>query len=207
MKRFVFAAFLVPLDASSWKALSYQNIPSHRISFGERMEVSVEASAGPLVHRFAAPKRITRVKVSAQFRGALDTTEPLGSSGADDFPLRLGLIRSGSKRLSFLQRLAAPDWVKELYKLAPKDGGIDAISFLNFLPEGKTASFQVRHHPKSELLEERIVGAFVNGTLSSSTPIEGAADVVGLWISVDGDDTKSRFTTTITAIELEVTVP
>lgn len=203
MKRFLFAALVVPLDEGAWSLLSYKNLPAHQISHSDGIAVTVDASAGPLVHKFATPLRIERISVSATFEGQIKTTDKLGAPGADDFPLRIGFIVAGKKRLSFMQRIAAPDWVKKLYALAPQGQGIDKIEFLNFTPQTHEASFSTRTHPKSELIEERVVGRFVDGKLQQDIAVASDRKVLGLWLSVDGDDTKSRFVTVIKNLVVE----
>lgn len=200
MRRFLFAALVVPLDQASWSSLSYKNLPAHQISHNDGIVVTVDASAGPLVHKFSTPLRLSKLSVSATLEGELRTTQQLGAPSADDFPLRIGLIVAGKKRLSFMQRLAAPDWVKKLYALAPQGQGVDKIQFLNFTPQTQAASFTARTHPKSELLEERVVGRFVEGKLQQDVVIDVDGAVLGLWLSVDGDDTKSRFVTHVREI-------
>jgi len=203
MKRLLFAALVVPLDQASWSLLSYKNIPAHQISHADGISITVDASAGPLVHKFATPVHIERISVTGTFTGQVQTSAKLGAPGADDFPLRIGLIVAGKKRLNFMQRLAAPDWVKKLYALAPEGTGIEKIHFLNFTTQTQEADFTSRSHPKSELIEERVVGRFVDGKLQQDVNVEIDGTVLGLWLSVDGDDTKSRFSTTIKKITLE----
>ncbi len=203
MKRFLFAALVVPLDDGAWSLLSYKNLPAHQISHSDGIAVTVDASSGPLVYKFATPVRIERISVSATFAGQIKTMEKLGAAGADDFPLRIGLIVAGKKRLSFLQRMSAPDWVKKLYALAPEGSGIEKIHFLNFTTQNQEASFTARTHPKSELIEERVVGSFVDGKLQQNVDIDVDGTMLGLWLSVDGDDTKSRFVTVVKEIILE----
>ncbi len=203
MRSLLFAALVVPLDQASWSSLAYKDIPANQVSHAEGITVTVDASAGPLVHKFRAPLSLSRLAVSATFEGQLRTSQKLGALGGDDFPLRIGLIVAGKKRLSFLQRLTAPDWVKKLYALAPEGEGVEKIQFLNFTAQNHEASFSFRTHPKSKLLEERVVGRFVDGKLQQEVMIQPAGLVLGLWLSVDGDDTKSRFVTAIKQIVIE----
>lgn len=203
MRHFLLAALIVPLDQASWTLLSYKNLPSHQISYTSGMKISVESSAGPLVHKFTTPRSIKSLSVSALLSKNIQTTSKLGSSGADDFPLRIGLIVAGKKRLNFMQRMAAPEWVKKLYAVAPEGAGIEKILFLNFTAHGQEASFTKRTHPKSELMEERVVGDFKEGRLEQKIEVDLKSDILGLWISIDGDDTKSKFETTLQRIILE----
>ena len=203
MRHLFLAAFIVPLDHASWTLLSYNNLASHQVSYVSGMKISVDGSAGPLVHKFLVPVPVKSLSVTALLSRNIQTSLQLGSSGADDFPLRIGFIVAGKKRLNFMQRMGAADWVKKLYAVAPEGAGIEKIVFLNFTAKGQKASFTKRNHPKSDLMEELVVGEFKQGRLDQKIKVDIKNDVLGLWISVDGDDTKSTFETTIQKIILE----
>lgn len=203
MKHLWLAAFLVPLDQTEWTLLSYKNFPAHQVTHTSEMKISVNASAGPLVYKLPTPRLVKSLSVSALLSKNIQTSSKLGSVGADDFPLRIGLIVAGKKKLNFMQRIAAPEWVKKLYAVAPDGAGINKILFLNFTASGQEASFTKRTHPKSDLIEELVVGEFKAGRLEQKVDVDLKSEVLGLWISVDGDDTKSTFETTIQKIILE----
>ena len=79
-----------------------------------------------------------------------------GSKGFDDYTLRVGLVESGTRRLSRREKLMAADWVKTLFSLAPPGTGITRIHFFNL---GTLASQvgKTRVHPMSDLIEETVV--------------------------------------------------
>lgn len=203
MRNYLFAVLIVPLDQASWTVLSYKDLPNHGISYSDGLTISVESSAGPLIHKFEKPLRIISIEITAMFSGLIKGAAKLGAAGSDDFPLRIGLIIAGKKRLSFMQSLIAPEWVKKLYAMAPKGVGIEQIYFFNYIPDGSEAAFTKRTHPSSELIVEQVVGRFNNGKVEQRIEIEHSDLVLGIWLSVDGDDTKSRFETSIKAISVE----
>jgi hypothetical protein len=140
--------------------------------------------------------------VRGRVDGQLDTTaERQGLQGADDFVLRVGLVEAGTRRPSFVERRLAPGWVRFLFSLAPPDQGVGRIRFFNL---GLSAS-QIgwaRTHPLSSLIHETVVAApEPDGTF---TIVAQAPDtpVLALWLSADGDDTSSRFTVRVDALEL-----
>ena len=58
-----------------------------------------------------------------------------------------------------------------------------------------------RIHPKSKLMVEEIIGSFPENKKISYT-LKSPLDVVALWISIDGDDTKTSFVTEISDLQL-----
>lgn len=47
-----------------------------------------------------------------------------GERGFDDYAVRVGLVGSGRLKLNWRERIAAADWVKRLFALAPPAAGI-----------------------------------------------------------------------------------
>lgn len=185
----------IPLEPSAWKQIPYGSTPTHTLSSEKGLKIEVEKSASALVYQFEAPKKIKSIEIELTQKGSIDYKEKkMGEKGGDDFPLRLGLVMSGTKKLSWSQKLIAPGWVKELYKLAPKNSGLDRVYY--FVIAQEKPRYSKRFHPFSELLEEEVVGVIRDGVFKASlTPPEG--EVLGFWLSSDGDDTKSSFTLTI----------
>jgi hypothetical protein len=195
---------LVPLgDSAAWKALAYRGIEANRVSFDQDgLTIHLDRSAGPLVWPLPAPAPLERVTVRGHVEGQLRTTpERQGLAGADDFTLRVGLVEAGTRRPSFLERRLAPAWVRYLFSLAPENQGVGRIRFFNLGLSTSQVGWS-RTHPLSDLLHETVVaapeadGSFTVVARSPDTP------VLALWLSADGDDTGSRFTVRIDAIEL-----
>ncbi len=198
---FLSAVILVPLEPGSWKQIPYGSVPTHLLSNELGLKIAVKESASALVYKFDKPLRIKNVAISLTQEGVINyQAKKIGEKGADDFPLRLGFVIAGEKKLSWGQNLIAPKWVKELYKLAPKDKGLDRVHYLVVAQEKPL--YAKRFHPFSELLEEEIVGIVEKGQFQGtlSAP-EG--EVLGLWVSADGDDTKSTFNMTINQLKIE----
>lgn len=149
------------------------------------------------------PRAVSGIRLSARLEKPLDYGgKPAGASGADDFPLRIGLVIAGPHRLRPWNRWLAPSWLKKLHRIAPPDSGIESIQFLNF-GDGQTPPvFKSRQHPSSRFFQEKIVGAFQDGDLDRTINLEQSYDVIGLWISCDGDDTNSTYTVRIRNLEL-----
>ena len=148
---------------------------------------------------------MTRVRAVGRVSGrlSLDGSLQQGAPGADDYALRIGLVESGTRRLGWFQRLAAPSWVKRLFALAPADTGISRVQFLN-VAESPGHVGSARQHPGSDLLYEHVVTAIdPEGRFAIDYTLERATSVLALWLGSDGDDTSSTFSVTLERLELE----
>lgn len=190
----------VPLKENEWVVLSYDKIPANQVSFaGDQLTIKVKKSAGPIVHKLSPARKISEVIV----RGKVTGVKQLETGPFDeDSSLRLGLVAVGTQTLSGPKRWFAADWVKKLFALAPEGTGLDKIYFYNLTNRQDFLGKQ-RAHPKSDLIDEKVVGIVeADGKFQlkqlNSVPTLAAA----LWISVDGDDTKSEFETAISEIQL-----
>lgn len=197
----------IPLTTGAgWEVLRYRGIAPHVVAFGpEGLRVDVNASAAPLVYPLDRPRRVTGVRAEGRIVGTLQTdARRQGARGADDYALRVGLVEVGTRRPGWLERRMAPAWVERLFSLAPPDLGIAGIRFFNVALSPSQVG-QSRQHPASALISERVVtapdgsGRFTVA-VDLETPIESAA----VWLSVDGDDTGSRFTLTLARLELRL---
>ena len=187
----------VPVDdLGPWTVLSFNNIRPNEVSVADgALHIKVRGSASPLIYKFDEPTRITGVTVIASWNGELripaGATE--GDENADDFVLKFGIVEAGDRRLNWFQRRIAADWIKQLFKLAPKDSGVNRINFLSTTQQQERLGAS-RMHPLSDLLYETPVlyldtpGPFVM-THEFPEPVES----LGLWVSVDGDNTGSNF--------------
>lgn len=194
---------LEPLEPPfRWQTLSYRGIAANRVHVEPGvLTIHVDGSAGPLVWPLPVPAPVAGITVRGRVEGTLRTTaERQGQRGADDFVLRVGLVEAGTRRPSFVERRLAPAWVRHLFGLAPPGQGVGQIRFFNLGLSPAQVGWS-RTHPLSDLIHETVVavpdatGRFTIEARSPTTP------VLALWLSADGDDTASRFTVRIDAIE------
>lgn len=207
LKPLLFAsAIALPLqDLDNWQLLEYSNLPSNHVEFGEQgMRVSVDRSASPIIYPLDGVSRITRVSVKGELTGLLDVDPGRqGKSGADDFSLKVGLVIAGDRRLNAFQRLVSAEWVKTLYGLAPPDIGIDRILFLNAVQDRSQLGLE-RQHPLSDLIYERNVWLLDrSGPFELHYDLESPREVVAVWLSIDGDDSRSSYSTLISHLSLD----
>lgn len=208
---FVWSLWVIPVEhKDQWQVLSYRKIPSHQIQFSSSgMEIKVNKSASPVIYPVSPVRIIKGVQVTGQIEGGLNIPQgkTQGTQGADDFVFRLGLVVKGNKKLSWIQRQVAADWVKQLFKLAPPDRGIEKIYFLNVVQQSSEKGKE-RIHPLSSLIEEKNVWELAfnkeikKQSFSWEYLLSQPLEIVALWISSDGDDTQSQFTLWIKNLQL-----
>jgi hypothetical protein len=101
--------------------------------------------------------------------------------------------------------LFAPDWVKRMFALAPKGHGLDKIYFYSITSRNELLG-KSRQHPKSKFMHEEYVflapipagestdtAATKPVSMSISKKFATPIAAAGIWLSIDGDDSKSKF--------------
>ncbi len=200
-------ALEVPVDdLEPWTLLSFNNIQPNEVTVVDgALHIMVRGSASPLIYKFDEPTRITGVTVVASWSGELRIPEGAteGDKNADDFVLKFGIVEAGDRRLSWFQRKIAADWIKQLFELAPKDSGVNRINFLSTTQRQELLGTS-RTHPLSDLLyETRVVHLDAPGRFEMTHDFPEPVNSLGLWISVDGDDTGSDFDLRLERITLQ----
>ncbi len=199
----VLAAVALPLQKDKWVELKFNKIPNNQVEdTAEGMKVTVISSASPLVYKLDSPMRVSGFSAELDITGAVKSGIVQNSFGEDSV-FRFGLVATGDKTLGWFQRKVAADWVLKLFALAPENTGLDKIYFYNLGREGQKVG-DSRQHPKSELMHEQIVAT--RKADEKSVHIEhkfkSPLPIAAVWISIDGDDTKSNFTTVIKKLDL-----
>ncbi len=195
---------LIPLgDASGWKELKFRSLPANKVSFAPSgIKIEVNRSASPLVFGFNSVQSIHEVFAEVEINGQMNPSSDSKSQDfEDDSYFRIGLIAKGEEIPNRIKMLFAPDWVNLLFSLAPKGVGLDKIYFYNMTSQEALLG-KSRLHPKSKYIHEENVTLYKihqkNYRISKtfSPPLQAA----GVWISVDGDDTKSKFELKMTSL-------
>ena len=192
-------------QADGWQLLRYRRIPPNEFQFAsEGLEITIHSSAGPAIYPLKKPARIRAIRASGKIFGTLRV--PAGKQGEkhfDDYALRLGLVEAGTRTLSFYERTTAPDWVRKLFSLAPKGAGISRVHFFN-LGTDATQIGRERDHPTNQIIRERTVAVpGADGRFAFTYRLDRDIQTVAVWISCDGDDTRSDFKVTLEKLELE----
>ncbi len=198
-------AIVLPMtEQTAWQVLQYRSLPPHRIRFSPLgLEMTVDGSAMPVIYPLPTPVRAKSIHVKGRVEGTLRIPEGRqGEDKFDDYAFRIGLVEPGERTLNFVQRQLAPAWVRKLFELAPKGGGIARIHFFNVAMD-KTRIGQRRHHPLSDLIVEQVVAVpRPDGRFDFAHPLDRPLETIAVWLSSDGDDTGSRFSVFIEHIEL-----
>ena len=199
------AAFALPVQhMDGWQLLQYTNIESNQVSFSQQgMTVQVMDSASPIIYPLDNPLLVRRIEVSGRLSDLLHLdADKQGLKNHDDFTLRIGLVVDGDKTLNGLQKLFSPNWVKTLFELAPEGSGVDNIYFLNAV-QTPTRLGQQRQHPDSDLIDENNVWLLDKpGDFTLTHTLDDPRKVIAVWISIDGDDSHSRYSTIIKSLSL-----
>jgi len=87
--------------------------------------------------------------------------------------------------------------------ISREGSGVDRIYFLNAV-QNEDLLGQQRQHPLSDLLYENNVWLLdKKGDFILTYKLENPEKVIAVWLSIDGDDTQSSYTTTIKNLLLD----
>ncbi len=191
------------MDLSTYHEVKYsKKIKPNQVRLKDHnLEIEVQKSSSALVYKFSEIKKIKGILVKAKLDGKINYGDKIvGKKGADDFPLRIGIIEKGDTTLNFFQQVIAADWIIQLNDLGKGFGGVSKIYNLVFYTEAP--EYEKRFHPLSDYFFEVRAASFKEGSLNERFLLEEEIEALGLWISADGDDTMSDFTLTIEKLEL-----
>lgn len=197
---------IIPTESlKNWTIEQFSKIPKNEISANqEGMQIKVENSASPLIFPLSTDKKVIGFKVKGEFFGLPKFSEVSnqGEKGFDDYVMRIGFVIRGDKKLTGIKRVFAADWVKNLYSLVQDSSGLESVLFFNVTQNEKQLGKQ-RTHPSTDLFIENFFELVKNpGAFNYEYRLQNQKDVAAIWISVDGDDTKSSFKVLISKLEL-----
>ena len=192
----------ISFDLNKWHFVKYKKIKANTVTeVNNKLKISVNDSSSALVYKFDKPIFIKDVNIKATLKGSINYQNKIpGSKKFDDFPIRLGLILKGKHKLNFFQKAIAPSWLVELDTISSSVGGLDKIYNLIYYIE--KPNFKNREHPLSSYFFEVVAGKFINSKLQEKYSFPIKKEVIGLWLSSDGDDTHSSYEVTIEDIIL-----
>jgi hypothetical protein len=201
----IYALLVIPIDSMDpWLQLKFNKIPATEITVVEKnLNVAVSSSASPLVYKLKEPAKVSGFSFKLKITGEMNAEA--SEKFEEDSYFRLGLVATGDKTLGAFQRLIAADWVKKLFDLSPKGVGLDKIYFYN-VAQSKKFLGQTRVHPKSELMLETVIKAKDKDSaeVAYEEKFEKTKNIVAIWISIDGDQTNSKFQTQIRELSLQI---
>ncbi len=199
-------AIALPVQhGGNWQLLEYNRLDANQVTFSDAgMMVTVVQSASPIIYPLDNPKSVTGVMVTGNLSNLLNLpADSQGEKGSDDFSLKIGLVVAGDKTLNGFQKMFSAKWIRKLFDLAPEGTGVEKIYFLNAV-QYQSLLGQQRQHPLSDLIYENNVWLLdKTGDFSLTYSLEDPQKVIAIWLSIDGDDTRSSYTTTIKSLVLE----
>lgn len=214
-QRLAMAMIAVPMGtADGWLELKFNKIKPNVVERSETGTlVKVDGSASPLIHGFGKITQIDGIDAEIEISGSMNQMEAWKDFEEDSF-LRIGLVAEGPEKLGTMGALFAPEWVKRMFALAPKGHGLDKIYFYSVTSRNELIG-KSRQHPKSKFMHEEYAflaplqagGQVVQTTDPASVKSESMKPVsvsiakkfakpipaAGIWLSIDGDDSKSKF--------------
>lgn len=195
------AGLLIPMDSlDHWLQLRFNKIPSNQVSIADNsLVVNVASSASPLVYKLKEPTDIVGFVFRIKIIGEMNS-EPTAKFEEDSY-FRMGLVVAGEKKLGFLQKAIAADWVKKLFSLAPDGIGLDKIYFYN-VGHSNNQLNQSRVHPNSDLIFESVVKIKETDMVLHEQKFDVPKNVLAVWLSIDGDQSKSKYQTQIQELKL-----
>ena len=202
----LYSALIIPLKMDkNWIIQKYSNIPENKVTFtNQSLLLEVRKSASPLFFKLDHETLVSNILVEGNVDKLIRLKDPSkqGAKGQDDYVLRFGLVVSGKKKLSFMQKIIAPEWIKTLYRSFASYPGIGYVHFYNITQNSKQLG-KSRVHPATKLIRETFVGLIQKpGPFHFSYKLPQKLKVIGLWIGADGDDTDSKFNVLIKKIKL-----
>lgn len=199
--------FAVPLEqCDGWRFVHYRHIPPNEFRCSsEGLEITVKASAAAAVYPLTKQVKVRAIRAVGTVMGNIHLpAAKQGKKNFDDYTLRIGLVESGTRNLSYTERKAAPGWARKLFSLAPKGTGIARIHFFNLGTDSAQIGRQ-RVHPVSDLIHEHVVAVpQPDGRFDVTHPLDQDVPTIAIWIACDGDDTQSAFKVTLERLELEL---
>lgn len=203
IKNYLFAAFAIPLSSTDWVELKYKNIKPNQVTFEDsQIKIQVNQSASPLIHRLKVPMKINGFDLKVSIKGQILNSR--GDVFGEDSFFRLGFVATGKKTLNWWQKKMAANWVLQLFSMAPAGVGLDKIYFYNLSSFGEQLG-KSRIHPQSDLMHEEVIAITSENKelLEVNHLLQKPLEIVALWLSSDGDDSKSQFKVSIQKIALK----
>jgi len=190
------ASEVVSFSKDKWTKLKYPNIKQNGVEFKKQsITINVDKSSSPLIYPFEKPTQFSEIRIDADITGnlKLDTNQLQGVKGNNDFTLRIGLVYQGDKKMGFMQRKLAPDWVKKLYSLIPKNTGVSHVRFFNVFQDKRLENNSPYKKKPKFFFHSYDIQQVKNGKITARIKVPSNQNILGLWINSDGEDTNSKF--------------
>ncbi len=167
------------------------------------LHIAVNNSANALFYPLPSPLRVRRLRAAGTLLGLprLPQGAIEGKGTGDDYALRIGLVFTGNLHPTWLERWAAPDWMKGLAELLPQ-ASVGGVTFWVLSQQNRPGTVQTI---SDRNLWRNIVAARItrDGPFAFDVSTEVAETCLGVWVQSDGDDTHSTFHVTLQNLALQ----
>lgn len=185
-----------------WKGISFSGKKLNTFEFRNKtLDISVDDSSSAIVFPLPTPQTVAEVRVKGMINSFPKLTGNEGDRASDDFALRLALVYSGNRSLSFFERLFSPDWLKTISELHPLQGFGD----IEFYVVSQTRTTGTRRViPLGDGFDETVAIKLEQpGSLNLKINPKPNQKILGLWVQSDGDDGHSQFSVHLDDISIE----
>lgn len=199
----------IPLKKETFKLLTYSGIPVHELTNTESgLKVDVKKSAAPIIYKLPQAHVLSEIHFQLKILGQLKLKkEQQGEKGNDDFRFRFGVVYEGDNTINAFQRMLAPGWLKELFKLGENYKGVDRIQFHTTYQDTRIADKSRDHYFSEYLKEIHEIKIGPEGMVNHKITPETNRRVLGFWIAIDGDDTDSEFQVEMNKLSYQIKNP
>lgn len=206
MKKILNGIFIIPLSLNpSWHIDKYSKLKNNEVTFlNDTLSIKVDSSASPIIYTLEKTGKYSGFNIKGNFLGLPKFSDysMQGKKGFDDYPLRVGFIIKGETRPNYFQKLLFPEWLKKIYSTLPSDSGIKLVEFYN-VTQNPLSLNTSRIHPASSLLKENYFAVVKEASsFDYKVVFKEPMNVSAVWLSVDGDDTRSQYEVVINNFSL-----
>lgn len=194
-------AMAVALGPSGFRHIRFDDLPP--VAYSQEngaLKIEVDAASSFLLQPFDAPKTVKAIRFEWKSDGALGVKDAAMQErkDGDDARLRIGLILAGqSPMIPFF----APAWIKAIRDhMKHPAGQIRFVLAGTAMPPNSSWPSPYNGDMRLAAAEER---PLADGWKEGRFALPQSEQVVGLWIMADGDNTKSKFTTWLKALDLD----
>lgn len=193
----------IPLSSSTnWSAIFAVPVKQGSATFGANgLQLRIIEDGCTLVHVLETNSMIQRVVAAGTMRGVMKSPVPLEKQGRPkDFYLRIGIVEKGKRRLSWLEKLLASEWIVRMEQLVPPDVGIGSIKFFSLGADPKLDGRQWK--AKYGIVECQLRALKDGEQFELTFDLAKPQNVLAIWLFADGDESGSKFDVRLTRLEL-----
>jgi hypothetical protein len=204
----LFAVLAVPLQSPEvWHHMKYSQIPQNEVRFErDGVHVAVKESTSPLIHLFGDDILVKSVHVKGRILGfpTLENRKE-GTFDADDYAVQVGFAETGPSRLNWIERLFAPQWLRDLTNL-DSERPLGKVYFLNISQQKDVGEKNM--NSRNKLVEEEVVKTMKKPDIFElDHTFDPPLKAFGVWLQSDGDDSQSAFEVAYNSLSLDIAAP